>query len=545
MESGSSGIYALMKDGLPQDMPESEAIAALILSATNDENPKVSLDQIYSTLAQSRMESHLEPLSILPHLLPSRQLAAKNLISLIGECGNAKEVVIAVQEALERVDSALNEEEDDPDDSNSESPSDQLISLIHLYNSAIPRLKLHKRSPSETIRPLLSQLESTIHLAGSRLRRDQGRGIITSVSQLSLNVLSWEAGLTSDDSAACKVILNSLLDTALSECSHCIQSSLAQRSFETLYPRLTIRSTVALGWEDGEKAIEDALAVYSSFGPLDSSPPVPSTAYLILLAHSKTVPSDISQRLSFMLPILVASIQANHTLDETLSLLLQWLHPSHFPSGQQLSPDISGPLCALLPTLASAHPDGAVRHQTFRLLSQILVLTPPELRLQILKDLVTDDEFPQMRVAAVGLVKEAVLKSLEEEKPSVFASPIFLQVFGPVLLRSDPVELFHKPDLQLSELDDSMEPTRLVECLSLYYILLLRDNSNRTGIRDQDQLSNVERTLLAPLRTALSGWMDDALVSDEHIHAIMPLVSLKTSLERVDAAIVGLSRTKG
>jgi hypothetical protein len=155
----------------------------------------------------------------LPHLLPSRQLAAKNLISLIGECGNAKEVVIAVQEALERVDSALNEE-DDPDDNNSESPSDQLISLIHLYNSgmslgredlftetytAIPRLKLHKRSPSETIRPLLSQLESTIHLAGSRLRRDQGRGIITSVSQLSLNVLSWETGLTSDDSAACKV----------------------------------------------------------------------------------------------------------------------------------------------------------------------------------------------------------------------------------------------------------------------------------------------------------------------------------------------------
>jgi hypothetical protein len=59
MESGSSGIYALMKDGLPQDMTESEAIAALILSATNDENPKVSLDQIYSTLAQSRMESHL------------------------------------------------------------------------------------------------------------------------------------------------------------------------------------------------------------------------------------------------------------------------------------------------------------------------------------------------------------------------------------------------------------------------------------------------------------------------------------------------------
>lgn len=182
-----------------------------------------------------------------------------------------------------------------------------------------------------------------------------------------------------------------------------------------------------------------------------------------------------------MLPILVASIQTNHTLDEALSLLLQFLHSSHFPAGQQLSPDISGPLCALLPTLASAHPDGDIRHQTFRILSRILTLTPPELRLQILKDLTTDTEFPQMRVAAVGLVKEASLESLSrEDRPNVFSSPIFLQVFGPILLRPDPVDLF-RPDLSLREIEDSSEPSRLVECLSLYYILLLRDNLNRVS----------------------------------------------------------------
>ncbi len=73
-------------------------------------------------------------MGLLPYLLPSRQPAAKNLISLIGDCGNAKEVVIAVQEILERVDNALLEEED-PEDSISASPSDQLISLIYLYNS--------------------------------------------------------------------------------------------------------------------------------------------------------------------------------------------------------------------------------------------------------------------------------------------------------------------------------------------------------------------------------------------------------------------------
>ncbi|KAJ6484410.1 hypothetical protein C8R47DRAFT_554346 [Mycena vitilis] len=527
-----------------EGVTESEGIVALVLSATNDEIPSVSLDQIYSALCQSPQESSLDPLSLLPYLLPSCQPAAKSLISLIGECGSAKEIVIAVQEILERLAISLEmEDEEETEDAINESPADQLVSLIHLCNSAIPRLKLRKKLPSETIRPLLSQIESTLQLSGPRLRREQGRRIISSISELSLEVLSWATGLNAEDSAACKGILKSLLDTTISEYSHCIQSSLAQRSFESLYPRLTVRSTVPPGWEGGAQAIEDALAVNSSLGrtfDLNSLPAVPSTAYLIFFSHSKSVPSDICRLLTFMLPILVASIQTNHTLDEALSFLLQMLHPSQFPTDQQLAPDISGPLCALLPTLASAHPDGDVRHQAFRVLSRILTLTPPELRLQILKDLTTDVEFPQMRVAAVGLVKEASLESLARgDRPSIFASPILLQVFGPVLLRPDPTDLFH-PDLSLSDMEDSLEPARLVECLSLYYILLLRDSSNRTGVRDPDQIVNVERTLLGPLRSTLLRWMDDPTFSNEHMHAIMPLVSLKTSLERVDGAIANL-----
>ncbi|KAJ7509443.1 hypothetical protein B0H11DRAFT_1702278, partial [Mycena galericulata] len=497
----------------------SEAVAALILSATNDEIPRVSLDQIYSVLCQSPSESQLDPLSILPHLLLCPQPAAKSLISLIGECGSPKEVLIAVQESLERVDDSLSleSEEDEDEDGSRESPSNQLICLILLYNSAIPRLKLRKKSPSETIRPLFSQLERPIQLASSRLSRDQGREIISSVSQLALNVASWATGLNTEDTAACQDILMSLVDTSVSACSHCIQSSIAQRSFEELYPRLTIRSSVLPEWEAGDKTIRDALAVYQAFGrtfDVNSLPPSPSTTYLILVSHSKFLPSDVSRFLSFILPILVASIQANYALDEALSFLLQTSHPSHFPPGQQLSPDISGPLCALLPSLASAHPDGDVRHQAFRILSRVLSLTPPALRLEILKDLTSDVDFPQMRVAAIGLVKEAVLEFLSsQETPSLFASPIILQVLGPVLLRPDPVDLFHS-ELSLSDIEDSSEPPRLVECLSLYYILLLRDTLNRTGIRDLDQISNVEKTFLAPLRSTLSRWMDDPTLSN-------------------------------
>ncbi|KAJ7207212.1 hypothetical protein GGX14DRAFT_366396, partial [Mycena pura] len=536
--------------------PEAVSVAALILSAIQDKNPRVSLDDIYSALCQSRSESHLDPLSILPHVLQSRQPAAKSIISLIGECGSSKEIVIAVQESLERIadDLAL---EPDEDEIEHESASDQLISLILLCSSgmsyaslfptgeirvAIPRLKLRKKSP-ETIRTLLSQLESTVHLAGPHLSRVQGREIIGSVSQLVLNILSWTGDSNAEDAATCQDMLKRLLDSTISDCSHCIQSSLAQRSFETLYPRLIIRSRVMLGWEGGEEVINDASTAYVSCGRTfadESLPPSPTVAYLVLISHSKTLPSDINQLLSFMLPILVASIQTTHALDEALSLLLRSLHVSHFPVGQQLSPDIAGTLCALLPSLASGHPDEDIRHQAFRILSQTLSLMPPELRIQILKDLTTDTQYPQMRAASVGLVKEALLDALSRENaPNIFASPIFLQVFGPVLLRPEPVDLFHS-ELSLSDIEDSPEPSRLVECLSLYYILLLRDKSNQTGIRDRDQISNVERTLLGPLRSTLLRWTDDPAASHEHMHAIMPLVSLKTSLERVDSAIANL-----
>ncbi|KAJ7152650.1 hypothetical protein C8R43DRAFT_1127108 [Mycena crocata] len=541
-----SCIQALLKFSNPsqdsEDIIESEAIAALVLSAIHDEKPNVSLDQIHSALSQSPSEAQLDPLSILPYLLPCPQAPAKNLTSLVGEHGTAKEVVIAVQEVLERISISLEMEEEDDETTNA-SLSDQLISIILLYNSAIPRLKLRKKSPSETIQSLLPQLDSAIHLAGPRLSRDQGRQVISNVSQLALNVLSWAKDLNSEDVDNCREILSRLLDSALSACAHCIQASIAQRSFEALFPRLTIHSTVSPGWEGGEKAINDALKLYFAFGltfDLDSLPPSPSTTYLILLAHSKVLPSDIGRLLSFMLPILVASIQTNSALDEALSILLQSLHPSHFPTGQQLSADLSGPLCALLPSLASAHPDSDLRHQAFRILSRVLSLTPPELRLHILRDLTSDGDLPQMRVAAVGLVKEAALEFLpREETTSIFASPLFVQVLGPILLRPDPVDLFH-PTLSLSEIEDSSEPARLVECLSLYYILLVRDRLNRTGIRDQDQIANVDRTLLAPLRSTVSRWMDDPVLSSAHIPAILPLVSLKTGLERVDAAIADL-----
>lgn len=206
-----------------------------------------------------------------------------------------------------------------------------------------------------------------------------------------------------------------------------------------------------------------------------------------------------------------------------------------------LSPEIVMPLCTILPTIASAHLDPVVRHQAFRIISSLLTLTQPDSRIQLLADLTGDSQLPQMRVAAVGLVKEAIMESLSSTKPNLFASPLFLRVFGPILFRPSPPDLFSgSKELSLSSFQESSEPQRLVECLALYYVLLQRDHRNLTGIRDADVLSSVESSLLEPLRSTLAKWMSHPSVFGSHMHAIMPLVSLQIGLERVDAAIAQL-----
>ena len=203
---------------------------------------------------------------------------------------------------------------------------------------------------------------------------------------------------------------------------------------------------------------------------------MPTTSAMILLAHSKVDAIEANRVLSSLLPIILASIQSNSALDEALTILLKSLDPGTTPHPER-SPDVIIPLCAILPSLCSFHPDPLVRHQTFRILSLLLSSAPLPLRLQLLKDLTTDSTLPQMSVASIGLVKEAFLEAISSTKPNIFASSTFLKVFGSILLRPNPPDLFSSA-ISLAKFRDSPEPSRLTECLSLYYVVLLRDKSN-------------------------------------------------------------------
>lgn len=49
------------------------------------------------------------------------------------------------------------------------------------------------------------------------------------------------------------------MDSTLAACAHYIDSLLATRNFERLFPRLNFSSNVRVGWEDGERVVSDAL----------------------------------------------------------------------------------------------------------------------------------------------------------------------------------------------------------------------------------------------------------------------------------------------
>ncbi len=239
-------------------------------------------------------------------------------------------------------------------------------------------------------------------------------------------------------------------------------------------------------------------------------------------------------------------------IDESLFIILSALYPNDVPGSQTTQEWDTAtvlPLINALSMLACGHPDGQVRLIAFRAIGGLLFHLPPILHIRVLHDLLTDAGLPHMRTAAVGLLKDAVIAALASSSSSLnpFASPVMLQTFGNVVLRPDPPDLFSRP-ISLEEFDEMDEGKRLVECLSFYYVLILRDVDNRvcysfvlwksspphsnlkqTGVRDSDQIRTVEGNLLKPLQAQLDRWAEGG--------ATMSLAGLTMALERASSAI--------
>lgn len=78
-----------------------------------------------------------DPLDVIPALVPVKNGAAGDILALVGECCSAKEVIVAVQESVERVGVMMStgSDEDEAENDARRSPASQLGALISLYTS--------------------------------------------------------------------------------------------------------------------------------------------------------------------------------------------------------------------------------------------------------------------------------------------------------------------------------------------------------------------------------------------------------------------------
>ena len=145
------------------------------------------------------------PLHVVPLLREVDSSAAGDILNLVAENGNPKENIIASQEGLERCIHRLVSEEVEPDKAFL-----PLQRLLLLYNSctssklfvassltcstlAVPRVKLLRRSPTNTVKPFLRNLSIAVELAASSLSSKESCQIVTYICNLLRKLLDWAA----------------------------------------------------------------------------------------------------------------------------------------------------------------------------------------------------------------------------------------------------------------------------------------------------------------------------------------------------------------
>lgn len=439
-------------------------------------------------------------------------------------------MLIVIQETLEQLTQLARE--DEAEEEHVPGLVQCLINVIVLSTKSVPRLTLGKRTALSIVSPLVSGVSSAVSSLGSHFTRDSGRSLLAGVSGMSEAFYTWIFKTGSESNVAeARNSIRLLLDTTVLACASCIRASLCARAFEMHYPRLTLSSAIEPEWQEGEQAILSVLTALrvmslSSQDVLDN----PTMSSLIILAHEQQnypLPKDLSSKLHSML---MTSIQMNFALDECLFLIFRCVTQDR--TQPDLAPDLATSLCIVLPALASTHLDPFIRHFSLRLIALILAQLPSVLQHQILITLASDVELPQMRAAAIGLLKEFVLEALQALAPSgeqnVFASPLLIRSFGPILFRTMPSDYFSTVQVA-DDIEKSLEPSRIAEVLSFYYVLLQRDRDNKTGIRDPGNIASVESSLLRPLRSFLEKW--------SNAKPILSLISLQIGLERIDYAV--------
>ncbi|UZJ56733.1 hypothetical protein CBS101457_006053 [Exobasidium rhododendri] len=161
-------------------------------------------------------------------------------------------------------------------------------------------------------------------------------------------------------------------------------------------------------------------------------------------------------------------------------------------------------LIQLLSSHAASSPDPSSRLISLTLVELLLEKNVEEgLGRELLRDLIVESPFPQLKSASVGLAKRLIatdfIKTTNRYANRSFLSSIFTTVITlPLLPSQESVKDMHASKAYL---DDN--GAWLSECLGFTYFVAARDKNNQTGLLDLPHVTTIQSTFLFPLENWL------------------------------------------
>jgi len=536
---------------------QGETISKLLRNSIYGKDSPYALVSLREGIVAASMIHDINALDAVPQLLASGRPGAVELLDLIGENVNARECVLVLSEQLERLvhDPPTPDEDEegegDDGDENDENASavTQLVRVLNLYAQVTPRQRpLTGKSASGVVVPLVELMKSGVRVYGPQTSIQAAQDLITSVSRNAPVLASWaKTGGDSSEETKCNLAIFGFVCFTLEACSKGTNVGLAQRAFEAQFPRYALRSAASSSHEVEDvvqRAWEALLELgFAASGILDR----PSIGSLVLFAHIAQRP--LGADLFSLLPWFLASIQTNTAVNEIVAILISSLGSIKTVGNPDVPPEFIIPLVGVLGPLAGSHPDSPIRHIVFRLLSIALQLAPSPTRLVLLQDLLRAPSLTRhMNVAAIGLVREAVMEALaapDQSIPNPFASPTLLRDIGPAIFSLEHSDAFSSCEIPLVDFMGDSEALRLIEGLTLLYLLLQRDVNNKTGIRSALELGLISKRYLDPLQSQVDFWKraqsSNSSHEDGHDHELMQLGILDMWLERTQSIVRSIS----
>ncbi|KAI9356382.1 hypothetical protein BD770DRAFT_106284 [Pilaira anomala] len=135
----------------------------------------------------------------------------------------------------------------------------------------------------------------------------------------------------------------------------------------------------------------------------------------------------------------------------------------------------------IISSVAASCPDSSIRFLSYKLIEKILYFGNDETRVFFLIELLDRCPFPTMRTAAIGLLKDQIDKSFNQETFSIFVSPLIVTRFFPLIFKSDwHVETFW---------DDY---SYIMQAVNFYFYLLIKDEKNLTTIWNRENINDIK-----------------------------------------------------